>query len=351
MRALVLHGPGDLRLEEVADPVPGAGEVVLDVEIALTCATDAKMLRSGRHPALPPLPAPFGHEATGTVAAIGQGVEGLSLGDPVVVANSAPCGACFACERGRPSLCEDPVYLTGAFAERLLVPARIVARNLLPRPPGLAPELAAMVEPLACAVRGVERSEAGAGDVAVVLGGGVQGQLLTALLARRGLRVLLCDPHEDRRERGLRFGAEAALPAPRDAAGIADVRRATPAGRGADAVLEAVGRPEAWEAAVALARPGGEVLLYGGCAPGTTVTLPTAPLHYGELRIQGSYHHTPAAVREALRLLSAGAAPFGELVGEPVGLADVPGILAGPGPKRPVVPSLAAATSGASRAA
>jgi L-iditol 2-dehydrogenase len=351
VRALVLHGPGDLRLEEVPDPEPGPGEVVLDVEVALTCATDAKMLRSGRHPALPALPAPFGHEATGRVAAVGAGVEGLSPGDAVVVANSAPCGACFTCVRGRPSLCEDPVYLTGAFAERLRVPARIVARNLLPRPPGLAPELAAMVEPLACAVRGVERSEVAAGDLAVVLGGGVQGQLLTALLVRRGARVLLCDPHEDRRARALRFGAEAVLEAPRDAAAIARVRAATPAGRGADLVFEAVGRPQAWEAAVALARPGGEVNLYGGCAPDTTVTLPTAPLHYGELRLQGSYHHTPAAVREALGLLSAGAAPFRELVGEPLALADVPAVLAGPGPKRPVVPSRPAVTSGASRAA
>jgi hypothetical protein len=104
------------------------------------------------------------------------------------------------------------------------------------------------------------------------------------------------------------------------------------------AVVEAVGRPDAWEAAVAIARPGGEVLLYGGCAPGTTVTLPTFPLHYGELAIRGSYHHTPEAVREALAHLAAGDAPYDELLGDTITLDEVPGVLtAGSGLKRPVV--------------
>jgi len=338
MRALILHGAGDVRLEEVADPEPGPGEVVVAVEYAMTCATDAKILRNGRHPALPEPPAPFGHEATGRVALVGEGVAWPAPGDAVVVANSAPCGECFYCARGRPSLCESLVYLWGAFAERLLVPARIVAKNLLPRPDALDPRLAAMVEPFACAIRGVERSDAGSGDTAVVIGGGVQGQLLTACLARRGCRVVLCDPHEERREMAMRFGAEATLDAPRDASGARAVRAATPGGRGADAVFEAVGRPETWQIAVALARRGGEVNLYGGCPVGSTVTFPTAPLHYDELRLQGSYHHTPEAVRAALDLLMSDAAPFAELVGDDIGLAEVAAVLAASGPKRPVVP-------------
>ncbi len=340
MRALVLHGPDDLRLEDLPVPSPGPGEVVLQVTRALTCATDAKMLRQGRHPALPVPPAPFGHEACGVVAAAGAGVDGVREGDAVVVANSAPCGECPPCLRGRPSLCEDIVYLSGAYAEYLRVPARIVARNMLPLPPGLAPERAAMVEPLACAVRGVERVEAGEGDEVVVLGGGVQGTLIAGLLAVRGCRVTLCDPHAERRDRALRFGAARAMDAPRDAAAVEAVRAAHGDGRGPDAVVEAVGRPDAWEAAVALARPGGEVLLYGGCAPGTTVTLPTHPLHYGELSVRGSYHHTPAAVRAALAHLAAGDAPYGDLLGGEITLEDVAPVLrAGSGDKRPVRPA------------
>jgi L-iditol 2-dehydrogenase len=337
MRALILHGPDDVRLEEVPVPQPGPGEVVLQVTRALTCATDAKMLRQGHHPALPPPPAPLGHEACGVVVAIGDGVDGVREGDTVVVANSAPCGECPPCRRGRPSLCESIVYLSGAFAEYLRVPARIVRRNMLPLPDGLDPARAAMVEPLACAVRGVERIEAGRGDEVVVLGGGVQGTLITGLLAARGCAVTLCDPHAERRDRALRFGAVRAVDAPRDAAAIDEVRAAHGEGRGPDAVVEAVGRPDAWEAAVAIARPGGEVLLYGGCAPGSTVTLPTFPLHYGELAIRGTYHHTPEAVREALAHLATGDAPYDDLIGDEITLDQVPGVLrAGSGDKRPV---------------
>jgi len=171
-----------------------------------------------------------------------------------------------------------------------------------------------------------------------VLGGGTQGTLIAGLLAVRGCVVTLCDPHDERRARGIRFGATRAMDAPRDAEAIAAVRAAHGDGRGPAAVVEAVGRPDAWEAAVAIARPGGEVLLYGGCAPGTTVTLPTFPLHYGELAVRGSYHHTPEAVREALAHLTAGDAPYAELLGDTITLEDVPGILtAGSGLKRPVV--------------
>lgn len=335
---MILHGPGDLRLQEVADPSPAPGEVVLQVDYAMTCATDAKMLRHGRHPALPEPPAPFGHEATGHVVAVGEGVAWPAVGDAVVVANSAPCGDCFYCLRERPSLCESLVYLWGAFAERVLVPARIVAINMLARPDGLDPRLAAMIEPLACAIRGVQQSQAAHGDMVVIVGGGVQGQLLTACLARRGCQVIVCDPHQDRRDRALRFGAVRALDAPRDDADVRSVRAETPGGRGADVVFEAVGRPETWQVAVGLVRPAGEVNLYGGCPPGSTVTLPTERLHYHELRIQGSYHHTPEAVREALALLVESAAPFAELVGEPIGLAEVATVLGESGVKRPVVP-------------
>lgn len=337
MRALILHGPADLRLEEVPDPVPGPGEIVVRPQAALTCATDAKMLRTGAHPALGPLPAPLGHELAGAVTAAGAGVAWPRPGDRVVVANSAPCGACARCLGGRPNLCERIVHLTGAFAELVRVPAAIVSRNVIPLPGGLAPELAAMTEPLACAVHAAGRLEAGPGATVLVLGGGAQGQFMTALLARRGCRVLVADPHPERRERAVRFGAEAALGAPRDEAGVARARRATPGARGADAVVEAVGRPETWRIAAALARPGGEVLLHGGCPAGSEVTLPTGPLHYEELTLRGSYHHTPSAIREALSLLAGGALPAAELLGSPVDLAEVPVLLASaPGEKRPV---------------
>lgn len=337
VRALILHGPGDLRLEEVPEPRPGPGEVVVEVTAALTCATDAKMVRTGAHPALGPLPAPLGHEVAGVVAEAGEEVASPRPGDAVVVANSAPCGACADCRDGRPNLCARIAYLTGAFAEMLRVPAAIVARNTHPLPAGLAPEVAAFAEPLACAIHTADRCGPLEGREALVLGGGVQGQLLTRLLAARGARVHVADPHPDRRERALRMGAAGVHGAPRDPGALRALRARFGGGRGAGLVVEAVGRPESWEAALALARPGGEVMLHGGCPAGSTVRFPTHPLHYAEVTVRGSYHHTPQAFRSALESLAHDATPARELLRDPVGLDEVPRLLASsPGEKHPV---------------
>ena len=178
------------------------------------------------------------------------------------------------------------------------MPARIVGRNLLPLPAGLAPELAAMCEPYACAIRTAERSGAGPGDVVAVLGGGVQGQLLTATLAAAGADAVLFDPHAERRERALRFGAREALDAPRDAAAAADARRALPGGGGADVVIEAVGRPEAWEGGPSRwARRGRRRRLFHGRLARRSKH-GHAPRRRGRTNdelppLQGSYHHTP----------------------------------------------------------
>ena len=257
VRALILHGPGDLRLDEVPAPRPGPGEIVVEVLAAVTCATDAKMARSGAHPALGPLPAGLGHEVAGRVAEAGAGVAWPAPGDEVVVANSAPCGECRPCRAGRPNLCADMAYLTGAYAERLLVPARIVTRNVhaLPRGPLPGRRGAGGAVRLRAPLRA-----AGPGDVegrlVLVLGGGFQGRMLAGLLAGAGARVHLADPHPERRAAAARAGVEATHEAPRDAAGADLLRAALPGGEGADLVVEAVGRPETWEAAVSLARAG-----------------------------------------------------------------------------------------------
>jgi len=344
MRALILHGPGDLRLEEAPRPEPGDGEIVVAVEAALTCATDAKMLARGRHPALGPLPAPFGHEGAGTVAATGPGVRTVVEGDPVALANSAPCGRCEWCRAGREGLCPAISYLTGTYAEFLRVPAPIVAANVVRRPAGLAAPLAALAEPVACGVRAAERSGAAPGESVIVLGGGLQGQVIAAVLAGRGCRVLVCDPHQERRALATRMGAEAA-DAPRDPSGIARVRALTPGGLGAHVVFAAVGAVAAWEAAVALARRGGEVNFHGGPAPDEVLRLPASRLHYEELTLQASYHHTPAAFRRALAIIDGDRELFGALLGPEIGLEQVADALVAGGPKRVVRPGPSAGGS------
>jgi L-iditol 2-dehydrogenase len=330
----MLHGPDDLRLEHREVPEPARGEVVVRVDAATTCATDAKILRTGAHPAFGTLPSPFGHEAAGTVVAVGPGVETVTEGMRVVPANSAPCGACRACMRGGPGQCEDLIFLWGAFAEFLRVPARIVEHNLVPLPDGLDIRIAPLAEPLACAVRAVDNLELATSAQVVILGGGAQGAMLAALLAVRGCHVTVCDPHKERRERALEFGASCVVDRVANARDVREIhrRRGEP-----DIVIEAVGRPEAWHAAVELVRAGGQVLFYGGCAPGSTVELPTSRLHYGELTLRGSFHHDPVAFRKAVGLLSDPHAPYERLFESPVALDEVGRALRQGGAKRPVI--------------
>jgi len=338
MRALILNGPGDLRLKEIARPAPGPGEIVVAIDAALTCATDRKMLARGQHPALGPVPAPFGHEGAGTVAAVGQGVRTVAEGDAVAFANSAPCGACEWCLAGRQGLCPNITYLTGTFAEYVRVPAAIVTTNLVPRPAGLAAPLAALAEPVACGVRAAERSAAGGGQTVIVLGGGLQGQVICAVLARRGCRVLVCDPHAERRALARRMGAATVADAPGEDGGIARVRALTPGGLGAHVSFAAVGAVTAWGTAVALTRPGGEVNFHGGPAPDDVLRLPAARLHYQELTLQASYHHTPDTYRRALAMIDAAPELFAALLGPEIGLEEVAAALAAGGPKRIVCP-------------
>src|SRR5258708_2403284 len=190
MLAAMFYAPMDVRLEQRPVPQVGDGEVLLQVAAATTCGTDVKTYRRG-HPLLfrnPP--EGFGHEVAGIVAATGAGVTQCREGDAIVVANSAPCYQCFYCRRGQYSLCEDLLLLNGAYAEYLLVPERIVRHNLYHIPTGTSFIAAALTEPLACALHGVDASNIAAGDTVAILGAGPLGLLLTALARLRGAHVI-----------------------------------------------------------------------------------------------------------------------------------------------------------------
>jgi L-iditol 2-dehydrogenase len=308
MRAARFHGPGDLRVETVPVPRPGPGELLVRVAAAATNGTDAKSLRRGHPVLLPDPPCGFGHEWAGTVAAFGEGVSGFAVGDRVTGANSAPCGRCRPCARGEPSRCTAlPPYLNGAYAEYLLLPARLVAANVVAVPDGMAMELAAIVQTVACCVHGAEIAGAGPGVTVAVLGLGPIGLGLVAACHARGARVLGVGRRRVERLRLARaFGAEAAVSDLDELAGLTD-------DEGPDVVVEAVGQPQAWSQAVAAVRRGGTVVLFGGLPRGE-VPLDPYRIHYHELTLRGSYHHTPAAIREALALLAGGGYPFAELL-------------------------------------
>ena len=280
----MLHGPGDLRVEQVGEP---EGEVLVTVEAATACATDTKSLRHG-HLILGPYPARFGHETVGVRD---------DSGERVLVGDSVACGMCAQCAAGRTQLCVDMTWVLGGFAERIAAPAAALHAV----PDGLDAAGAAMAEPLAAALHAVAR--AGGASDAAVLGGGTMGLMLARLLVLEGRDVTLCDRHPQRRAQAVALGARAV-----ERLGAHEL------------VLEAVGRPQAWRAAIEAAVPGGTVVLVGGCPSGSDVTLAAAPLHYAELDVRGAFHHTPAEVDRALALLASGDVDWRALAGETIGL-------------------------------
>ena len=327
MRAAILHAPGDLRIDSVAEPAPGPGEVVLHIGAALSCGTDVKSVLRG-HPSIAAYPSRLGHEFAGVVATVGAGVTSVSPGDRVFCGNSGPCGVCRACVRGRESLCEDLLYLLGGFAEQVLVAQRIVERNLHRVPDGLELQTAALAEPLACVVHALDVVDVAPGDRAAVLGAGSLGLMHCALLASAGAEPIVLDPHPERLAAAGSFGAAETVEAVRGPQDAERVRELTE-GRGADLVVEAVGRPEAWELAVAMAAPGGTVNLFGGCARDSTFTVPTARVHYDEVTLTGTYHHAPRYLARALEILAAAEWPWPELCGPVIELEALPDALAG----------------------
>lgn len=307
-KTVFLLGPERVELRTVPVPEPGPGELLLRIEAATTCGTDVKVLRRGGHPRMLHVPTPFGHEMAGTIAAIGPGTERWKIGDRVVVANSAPCGACEWCLRDRENLCAHLQYLNGAFAEYLLVPRRFADASTYAIPEGLSPEIAALAEPLACVLHGLEVCALDRPSEVVVYGGGPIGLLFVDVLSsqRAGHHVVLADPNAPRLEVARQLGASEAVQVSRDGGEAARLRRYSRTGDGFDLAIEATGSPVAWEDALASARPGGMVLLFGGCRPGTTIPLDTHRIHYGELTIKGAYHHRPATFERALSLLAGG---------------------------------------------
>lgn len=320
MRAVIFHGPRDIRLSEVPRPVPGPGEVLVRRGAALTCGTDFKAYRRGHRVLLGDYPSPFGHELAGTVEE--SGAERFAPGTRVVVGNSAPCAGCFFCDRGQNFLCERLKLHNGAYADFDLVPADIVRHNLWPIPDSLSFEAAALSEPLACALHGVESARVQPGENAVVVGAGVMARLLVGALRAKGARVIVVGRSRPPLEAALALGAEVVVGAS-DGDPVKAVKSWT-GGRGGDAVFEAVGLPDTWKSAVAMTRKGGRACLFGGCAQGTEVSLDAHRIHYEGLTLFGVFHHTPAYFKSALDLLASGAVKPKGLVEGSVALVDLP---------------------------
>jgi L-iditol 2-dehydrogenase len=325
MRAAILHGQRNVRIERVPVPRPGPGEVLIRTKAALTCGTDAKVYRRGYHARMIVPPSLFGHEVAGVIEEVGPLVEGWESGTGVVAANSAPCGECAPCRRGRLSLCDDLLFWNGAYAEFACLPARIVSKNLL-RLDNVPFHHAALVEPLACVVRGIEACAVRPGDEVAVIGTGPIGLMFVDLAKQRGARVIAVGRRQERLDKARAAGADTLVLA-ENGVDIADAIRAETSGVGADTVIEAAGQPETAQAAVRAVRKGGTVNLFAGCPAGTTVNVDAQVLHYQEITITSTFHHTPESIRAALNLIATGAVNAESFIDGKAPLESVPQIL------------------------
>ena len=324
MKAAVLHGQEKILVEDIAPPALKPGEVRLRIEAALTCGTDLKVFKRGYHAKMIVPPAVFGHELSGVISEVsGSGCESArsekseiemsrltsaatnwKTGDRVVVANSAPCDNCFFCKNHQENLCEDLLFLNGAYAESIVVPARLVQKNLLQLKPETDFRAAALTEPLACVVQGVEDLKLRVRQNILILGAGPIGLMFVALAKNLGCNVTVAGRRAARLDVAKKLGANQVIDIGDGAALVSKIRTAMETKF--DAAIEAVGRPETWEAAVQLVRKGGAVNFFGGCPSGTTITLDTTLIHYSNLTLLASFHHTPRTIRRALEFIEAG---------------------------------------------
>lgn len=301
MQALRLHGTGDLRLESVADPCPGPGEVVVRVEASGICGTD-RHLYLGEFPSAPPVT--LGHEFSGIVTKVGDGVA-LQPGVRISCDPNNPCLCCPQCLRGRVNLCPNNratgIGRDGGFAAFTVVPAR----NAIPLPADLHPHHGAFCEPLACTLHGLDMAALRPGERCLIVGGGVIGLLAVQLAAQAGAEVMLMTRSRHKQELALSFGAKHVAAVPDQVLAIWPT--------GADAVIECAGVIDTVEAAPALTATGGRIVILGVLPKGAKVAIEPFDLLFREIQIMHSFLN-PFTHARAAQMIATGAITVSPLI-------------------------------------
>jgi L-iditol 2-dehydrogenase len=322
MRGAMLYGVRDLRIEDVPIPTVETGEVLVKVKAATTCGTDLKIYQRGYVEKIIKLPTIFGHEWAGEVADVAPGLVWPEEGMRVRAGNSAPCLHCSMCQRGKYNLCENMIWLWGAYAEYIKVPARMVLVNMQEVPSQVAYEEAALAEPLACVLHGVEEAGVRLGDSVAVIGAGPIGLLHLMTAKKLGAReVIMIDLVKERLDFAKKIGADEMINGGQE--NVVERVKELTKGYGADVVIEAIGLPATWEQALKLVRKGGTVLEFGGCPPGTEIRLNAEQLHYGETKVLGAFHTSPLHFRKALDFISSRTIDVRRLITRRMKLEDV----------------------------
>jgi L-iditol 2-dehydrogenase len=292
MRAVVYHGKNDLRLEVVPIPAIGAGELLVKIATCGICGTDLKKIHTGSHTA----PRIFGHEMAGTIVRVGAGVTNFKIGERVMVFHHVPCGTCFYCRKHTPAQClqykkvgstAGMIPSGGGFSEYIRVMDWIVAnRGVIRIPDGVPFEQAAFIEPVNTVLKGVKLLHLAGDDTVLVIGQGPIGLMLAALSRRTGARVLTSDLYPERHAIAARFGLDEPIDAGTE--DVVERARAATNGRGADAVILAVGVNALIKTAMAAVRPGGRVMLFAQTQHGEVIIDP-GQVCMDEKALLGSY--------------------------------------------------------------
>ena len=307
MTAAVLYGKEHLRIETVDVPKIGPGDVLVRVRAALTCGTDVKVFRRGYHARMIQPPALFGHELAGDIVAMGARTSaGLSSRATAWWPPIRRLAAMLSLPRGKENLVRGSAVQQRRLRRIHPHPGAHRRKNMYRIPEHVSYQDAALVEPLACVMRGLEETGVRPGDTVAVIGLGPIGMMFVRLANTvYKARVIAIGRRQPQLDRAVRLGADETVLNDEGADPVGPVRELT-GGRGADVVIEAVGLPEVWQLAIKLLRRGGVVNFFGGCPTGTEVGVDTHLLHYSELTLKASFHHTPALVRKALDAVSRG---------------------------------------------
>ena len=324
MKAVLFYGPQDIRYEDIRIKPLSKGEVLVKVKSALTCGTDVKTFRRGHPVLIKQVPSGFGHEFAGIVEKIGEGVDNVKVGDRVVAANSAPCGECFYCRHEEYNLCENLDLLNGAYAEYIVVPERIVKKNMLIIPDDLSFDKAAFCEPLANVVHGIERTNIKAGQTVGIIGIGPIGLMFARLAKLKGANTIVAGRNPLKLKMAEEFAhADEIIDLNRYPNPEKIFKEFTEEKKGLDVAVECVGLPEIWERIFSCVRPGGTVHFFGGCKSGSTVTFDTTRMHYGDIKLMSVFHHTPQYFRQALDYIASGEVEVEKLITNTLALKDV----------------------------
>lgn len=322
MKAALLYGVKDLRIEDVELPRLEAGEVLVKIKAATTCGTDLKIFQRGYVERVIKLPTIFGHEWAGDVVEVGKDLDWPKKDMRVRAGNSAPCLHCNMCQKGKYNLCENMIWLWGAYAEYIRVPARTVLVNMQEIPSEVAYEEAAITEPLACVLHGIEKAHVKLGDTVAIIGAGPIGLLHLLTVRKIGAKkTIMIDLVDERLNFAEKLGADETINAKTE--DVVERVRLLTGGYGADVAIEAIGLPTTWEQALRLVSKGGTVLEFGGCPRRTEIKVNTEMVHYGELAVLGAFHATPLHFRKALGMIASRTIDVRPLVTKEMKLDDI----------------------------